>query len=45
MSHHAQTKHRTQSYTNKKGQVTYNEYNTKKGILTLKMKAVCSFTV
>jgi hypothetical protein len=30
ITHHAQTKHSTQSYTNNKGHVTHNEYNIKK---------------
>jgi hypothetical protein len=29
VTHHAQTKHSTQSYTNNKGHITHNEYNTK----------------
>jgi hypothetical protein len=27
MTHHAQTKHSTQSYTNNKGHITHSEYN------------------
>jgi hypothetical protein len=30
ITYHAETKHSTQSYTNNKGHITHNEYNTKK---------------
>jgi hypothetical protein len=30
ITHHAQTRHSTQSYTNNKGHITHNEYNAKK---------------
>jgi hypothetical protein len=30
ISHHTQTKHNTQSYTNNKGHITHNKHNTKK---------------
>jgi hypothetical protein len=30
ITHHAQTKHSTQSYTNNEGHITHNEYNTHK---------------
>jgi hypothetical protein len=30
ITHHAQTKQSTESYTNNKGHITQNEYNTKK---------------
>jgi hypothetical protein len=30
ISHHAQLKHSTQSYTNNKGHITHNEYGTEK---------------
>jgi hypothetical protein len=29
ISHHTQTKHSTQSYTDSKGHITYNEYNSR----------------
>jgi hypothetical protein len=29
ITHHAQTKHSTQSYANNKGHITHNEYNAK----------------
>jgi hypothetical protein len=30
ISHHSQTKHSTQSYTNNRGHIAFNEYNTTK---------------
>jgi hypothetical protein len=35
ISHHTQTKHSTQSYTNNKGHISHDEYNTKKLKLSL----------
>jgi hypothetical protein len=35
ISHHARTKHSTQKYTNNKGPITHNKYNTKKVKLSL----------
>jgi hypothetical protein len=32
ITHHPQTEHKTQSYTNNKGHITHNECNTKKKV-------------
>jgi hypothetical protein len=44
-THHAQTKHSTQSYTNSKGQIKHNEYNTQDVKLSLWQDRLCGLVV